>query len=165
MAQKFKYRDKLKCLSIIALSIILLQSLPQSIDAQTRDPRFYSRVGVDYQWPNPGDPDYRWVKAHSIPKYRPIKNAIFAEHTHSTIVAMDTISQMDMALIIRAEIHPANILRACPMRTASVLIRWVVIYTFLYLSHSWPFTRRSSEKLCDIDLDTISILHSSARIS
>ncbi|KRG02818.1 acetylcholinesterase [Drosophila mojavensis] len=59
MAQKFKYRDKLKCLSIIALSIILLQSLPQSIDAQTRDPRFYSRVGVDYQWPNPGDPDYR----------------------------------------------------------------------------------------------------------
>lgn len=59
MAQKFKYRDKLKGLSIIVLSIVLLALLPQSIDAQTRDPRFYSRVGVDYQWPNPGDPDYR----------------------------------------------------------------------------------------------------------
>lgn len=55
MAQKFKYRDKLKCL----LAMLMALMVPQSIDAQTRDPRFYSRVGVDYQWPNPGDPDYR----------------------------------------------------------------------------------------------------------
>ncbi|XP_060666531.1 acetylcholinesterase [Drosophila nasuta] len=59
MTQKVKYRDKLKCLCGILMVLAVLHTLPIEIEAQTRDPRFYSRVGVDYQWPNPGDPDYR----------------------------------------------------------------------------------------------------------
>lgn len=59
MSQKFKYRDKLKPLRGVLMLCVLLHIIPQYTEAQTRDPRFYSRPGVDYQWPNPGDPDYR----------------------------------------------------------------------------------------------------------
>lgn len=59
MSQKFKYRDKLKPLRWVVVICVLLQILSKHTEAQTRDPRFYSRPGVDYQWPNPGDPDYR----------------------------------------------------------------------------------------------------------
>lgn len=61
--KKIKYRDKMKFITAIILGLIVnivnrLES--NGVSAQTRDPRFYSRVGVnDYQWPNPGDPDYR----------------------------------------------------------------------------------------------------------
>ncbi|KAL5282201.1 Gli family protein [Megaselia abdita] len=43
------------------LSILLLFfiSFVTTIDCQTRDPRFYSREGVNSDWPNPGDPEYR----------------------------------------------------------------------------------------------------------
>ncbi|XP_037958142.1 cholinesterase [Teleopsis dalmanni] len=62
--KKFKYRDKLKLklITAVVLSCLALSDfIPQiGVHGQTRDPRFYSRVGVnDYQWPNPGDPDYR----------------------------------------------------------------------------------------------------------
>lgn len=59
MTHKFKYRDKLKCLTATLMTLMVFHTLPRHIEAQTRDPRFYSRVGVDYQWPSPGDPDYR----------------------------------------------------------------------------------------------------------
>ncbi|XP_030377573.1 acetylcholinesterase [Scaptodrosophila lebanonensis] len=57
MAHKFKYRDKLD----YVLAILILSWISgEFVAAQTRDPRFYSRPGVnDYNWPNPGDPDYR----------------------------------------------------------------------------------------------------------
>lgn len=35
------------------------QSYPQNPYLGDRDPRFYSRPGVDYRPPNPGDKDYR----------------------------------------------------------------------------------------------------------
>ncbi|XP_037823813.1 neuroligin-like protein glit-1 [Lucilia sericata] len=76
--KKIKYRDKMKFINAIILGLIvvvLINELEEKyggksrgeralssmgVMAQTRDPRFYSRVGVnDYQWPNPGDPDYR----------------------------------------------------------------------------------------------------------
>lgn len=65
ITRKIKYRDKMKCVcnaSLIGLIVVLVLYLNiTGVSAQTRDPRFYSRVGVnDYQWPNPGDPDYRY---------------------------------------------------------------------------------------------------------
>lgn len=68
--KKIKYRDKMKFITaiIIGLIVVIVNNLVTDerdgrgigVLAQTRDPRFYSRVGVnDYQWPNPGDPDYR----------------------------------------------------------------------------------------------------------
>lgn len=71
--KKIKYRDKMKFITAITLGLIvvIINKLESYVGgrggngivgvlAQTRDPRFYSRVGVnDYQWPNPGDPDYR----------------------------------------------------------------------------------------------------------
>lgn len=59
MTHKFKYRDKLKCLTGTVMILMVIHTLPRQIEAQTRDPRFYSRPGVDYRWPSPGDPDYR----------------------------------------------------------------------------------------------------------
>nr|AAQ22486.1 RE15719p [Drosophila melanogaster] len=56
MMHKLKYRDKLKWL--LALLVLIGTCFIQT-RGQTRDPRFYSRPGVDYHWPNPGDPDYR----------------------------------------------------------------------------------------------------------
>ncbi|XP_044315331.1 acetylcholinesterase [Drosophila rhopaloa] len=56
MMHKLKYRDKLKW--FLALPLLICTCFTQT-QAQTRDPRFYSRPGVDYHWPNPGDPDYR----------------------------------------------------------------------------------------------------------
>lgn len=63
--KKIKYRDKMKIVPIalvLALILVLENSvLFVGVVAQTRDPRFYSRVGdKDYQWPNPGDPNYRY---------------------------------------------------------------------------------------------------------
>jgi len=58
MMHKLKYRDKLKW--VLGLSLLICTCFVET-EAQTRDPRFYSRPGVDYHWPNPGDPDYRWV--------------------------------------------------------------------------------------------------------
>ncbi|KAH8325093.1 hypothetical protein KR074_010616 [Drosophila pseudoananassae] len=53
MMHKLKYRDKVKWLQVFLICVCL----GHLAEAQTRDPRFYSRPGVD--WPNPGDPDYR----------------------------------------------------------------------------------------------------------
>lgn len=58
--QNFKYRDKLKISTMLVIAFCLVLSNICGIKAQTRDPRFFSRPGVnDYNWPNPGDPDYR----------------------------------------------------------------------------------------------------------
>lgn len=57
MMHILKYRDKLRWL--LALPLLICACLSHLAEAQTRDPRFYSRPGVDYHWPNPGDPDYR----------------------------------------------------------------------------------------------------------
>ena len=68
--KKIKYRDKMKFITAITtIGLIMALGLRLEMNdgsggvgvwAQTRDPRFYSREGVnDYQWPNPGDPDYR----------------------------------------------------------------------------------------------------------
>ncbi|EDW40004.1 GL15437 [Drosophila persimilis] len=57
MMHKLKYRDKSKWLT--AILFLVVASLGPLVGGQTRDPRFYSRPGVDYHWPNPGDPDYR----------------------------------------------------------------------------------------------------------
>lgn len=71
--KKIKYRDKMKFLNalLIGLIVVVINKLEMAsktgrdarsggVLAQTRDPRFYSRVGVnDFKWPNPGDPDYR----------------------------------------------------------------------------------------------------------
>lgn len=49
--------------SILLGIIVIFNSfleVVQVVSAQTRDPGFYSRTGVnDFKWPNPGDPDYR----------------------------------------------------------------------------------------------------------
>lgn len=45
---------------ILCAFVVLI--LPYLCECQftTRDPRWYSRQGdFNYQWPNPGDPDYR----------------------------------------------------------------------------------------------------------
>ncbi|XP_017462921.1 PREDICTED: uncharacterized protein LOC108356299 isoform X5 [Rhagoletis zephyria] len=58
--QKFNYHDRRPLPAVFASFIFLVLSIFCEIKAQTRDPRFYSRPGVnDYNWPNPGDPDYR----------------------------------------------------------------------------------------------------------
>ncbi|XP_017023941.1 cholinesterase [Drosophila kikkawai] len=57
MMHILKYRDKFSWL--LAFPLLICACLGQFAEAQTRDPRFYSRPGVDYHWPNPGDPDYR----------------------------------------------------------------------------------------------------------
>ncbi|XP_067622001.1 neuroligin-like protein glit-1 [Eurosta solidaginis] len=58
--KNFKYRDKLELTAAFTLAISILLATISYTQAQTRDPRFYSRPGVnDYNWPNPGDPDYR----------------------------------------------------------------------------------------------------------
>lgn len=58
--QNYKYRDKLKPTTMLVIAFYLVLSNLCGIKAQTRDPRFFSRPGVsDYNWPNPGDPDYR----------------------------------------------------------------------------------------------------------
>lgn len=49
----------------ILLSILIglssFAEVTQVALAQTRDPSYYSRPGTkDFQWPNPGDPDYRY---------------------------------------------------------------------------------------------------------
>ncbi|XP_055902454.1 neuroligin-2 [Eupeodes corollae] len=64
LKRNFKYRDKLKLwLPIVLVSLIVLSSNLIMVEGQTRDPRFYSRPGIDppypYPYPNPGDPDYR----------------------------------------------------------------------------------------------------------
>lgn len=48
---------------------------------------------------------------------------LILEHIPSMIAAMDTISQMAMETIIRAEIHRASIHRECQMRIGFVSIR------------------------------------------
>lgn len=61
--KKIKYRDKMQFATalVLGLTLVLVNSFYLcGVMAQTRDPRFYSRVGVkDYHFPNPGDPDYR----------------------------------------------------------------------------------------------------------
>ena len=73
--KKIKYRDKMKLITAATIGLIMALAyrlekmsggggggvgIGLGVWAQTRDPRFYSREGVnDYQWPNPGDPDYR----------------------------------------------------------------------------------------------------------
>lgn len=39
--------------------LLLVLILTTTISGQTRDPRFYSREGVNWDWPDPGDPEYR----------------------------------------------------------------------------------------------------------
>lgn len=58
--RNFKYRDKFILIATIILVYLIFNENIGCVGAQTRDPRFYSRAGVnDYNWPNPGDPDYR----------------------------------------------------------------------------------------------------------
>lgn len=52
--------------------ILCLAALPCMIECQfsTRDPRWYSREGdYNYQWPNPGDPEYRWELFYALIKF------------------------------------------------------------------------------------------------
>lgn len=61
---KRKKRDLIVLGVCCAVAVFLW--LPSNVNGQlllsTRDPRFYSREGdYNYQWPNPGDPEYRWV--------------------------------------------------------------------------------------------------------
>lgn len=39
--------------------VLLFIAFITTVNCQTRDPRFYSREGVNWDWPNPGDPNYR----------------------------------------------------------------------------------------------------------
>ncbi|XP_004531688.1 neuroligin-2 isoform X1 [Ceratitis capitata] len=56
----FQYHDKVKSAVMLVIASYLVLSNLICVKAQTRDPRFFSRPGVnDYNWPNPGDPDYR----------------------------------------------------------------------------------------------------------
>lgn len=47
---------------VVVLIVVLMVAAMDPVSGQvvTRDPRFYSREGdYSYQWPNPGDPEYR----------------------------------------------------------------------------------------------------------
>lgn len=48
-------------MTIFFIELIFLIII-NNVKGQTRDPRFYSREGDrNFKWPNPGDPDYRYV--------------------------------------------------------------------------------------------------------
>lgn len=42
-----------------SILLLLLVTFITTVNCQTRDPRFYSREGVNWDWPDPGDPEYR----------------------------------------------------------------------------------------------------------
>lgn len=44
---------------LVLLFFIILTVTLTTINCQTRDPRFYSREGVNWDWPDPGDAEYR----------------------------------------------------------------------------------------------------------
>lgn len=54
---KTKKKIKICYVTVVIFGFILGTN---SAEAQTRDPKFYSREGDrSWPWPNPGDPDYR----------------------------------------------------------------------------------------------------------
>uniref|UniRef100_A0A1A9WVZ6 Carboxylesterase type B domain-containing protein n=1 Tax=Glossina brevipalpis TaxID=37001 RepID=A0A1A9WVZ6_9MUSC len=60
--KKVKYRDKQKFpfdVMLMKFAIVVMMVLTE-VNGQSREPRFHSRRDVDnYQWPSPGDADYR----------------------------------------------------------------------------------------------------------
>lgn len=94
------------------LLVVLIAGHLQTVLAQswtTRDPRFYSREGVnDYFPPNPGDPDYRWVllRDNLLLEETGVNDfCLILGPTHSTTDDMDIISLMDTGDNIRDRIQ------------------------------------------------------------
>ena len=52
-------RTLIYCISLIACINAVVSQYPNIQTYTERDPRFYSREGVDYQPANPGDENYR----------------------------------------------------------------------------------------------------------
>lgn len=75
-----------------------------------RDPRFYSRPGVDYRPPTPGDKDYRWnwwTFCMDVCSF--MTNFILTELMCTTTVAMATTSHSATVRTSPVKLSPNNI--------------------------------------------------------
>lgn len=100
-----------QCIVILLIGILI--NCVTYVDGQalpvTRDPRYYNREGnFNFNWPNPGDPDYRYLWIITVNRSINVKlkfNFFILERILTIIDDTVTISQMDMVNNIQDKIN------------------------------------------------------------